>query len=185
MNGHRTRQAPDSVGAPRRHGAARTAEPTARRWRAGGECRYRRSIYGGFSRPRWVCPTASPLRGSSVMNRGARTTSQQGAHSARRVRRSGSSGIWGRRQAQSRADEPFEWGQVCRATCHLEACQAIPSARRLARVSSRRRTRHGCCPSARLRAMLETRHTEADSQHFEPDAYVFGNEAGERITWIR
>ena len=75
--------------------------------------------------------------------------------------------------------------EVCRATCHLEACQAIPSARRLARVSSRRRTRHGCCPSARLRAMLETRHTEADSQHFEPDAYVFGNEVGERITWIR
>jgi hypothetical protein len=33
--------------------------------------------------------------------------------------------------------------------------------------------------------MLETRHTEADSQHFEPDAYVFGNEVGERITWIR
>ena len=33
--------------------------------------------------------------------------------------------------------------------------------------------------------MLETRRTEADGQHFEPDAYVFGSEVGERITWIR
>ena len=33
-------------------------------------------------------------------------------------------------------------------------------------------------PWARLRAMLETRRTEADG-------HVFGSEVGERITWIR
>jgi integrase len=36
----------------------------------------------------------------------------------------------------------------------------------------------------RLRAMLEMRRTDADGQPFGPDAYVFGNEVGERITWI-
>ena len=37
---------------------------------------------------------------------------------------------------------------------------------------------------ARLRAMLEMRRTDPDGEPFGPDAYVFGNEVGERITWI-
>jgi integrase len=36
----------------------------------------------------------------------------------------------------------------------------------------------------RLRAMLEMRRTDADGKPFGPDAYVFGNEVGERIMWI-
>jgi site-specific recombinase XerC len=32
--------------------------------------------------------------------------------------------------------------------------------------------------------MLEMRHTDAADELFVPDAYVFGNEVGERITWI-
>jgi integrase len=36
----------------------------------------------------------------------------------------------------------------------------------------------------RLRAMLEMRCTDADGQPFGSDAYVFGNEVGQRITWI-
>lgn len=36
----------------------------------------------------------------------------------------------------------------------------------------------------RPRAMLDMRRTGPDGQPFGPDAYVFGNEVGERITWI-
>ena len=32
--------------------------------------------------------------------------------------------------------------------------------------------------------MLEMRRTDADGEPFGPDAYVFGNEVGERIAWI-
>ena len=33
----------------------------------------------------------------------------------------------------------------------------------------------------KLRAMLELRRHDPDSEQFKPDAYVFGNEVGERL----
>jgi integrase len=39
--------------------------------------------------------------------------------------------------------------------------------------------------SSRLRALLEMRRTDPSGREFGPEAFVFGNEVGERVTSIR